>query len=74
LPLLQDFTIEDTSRDMKTEFEKAKAKADRRGYKLPPRDETVFLGEQSWMNYWAQCEEYESNPNAGRPVAPHRSA
>ena len=59
---------------MKTKFEKALSMAQERGYKLPPRTATPFLGEQAWMNYWAQCAEYERNPNAGRPVVPHRSA
>jgi len=59
---------------MKTEYEKALSQAKENGYKLPPRDAAVFLGERAWMNYWAQCDAYALNPNAGRPVVPHRSA
>lgn len=29
---------------------------------------------ESWVAYWKQCDEYERNPDSGRPVPPHRSA
>jgi hypothetical protein len=46
--------------------------ATEKGWKLPPLNDP-FLA-HSWNIYWAQCEEYERNQEAGRPVAPHRSA
>jgi hypothetical protein len=53
----------------KTEFEKARSLAMRKGWRTPP-----FLpcGEKTWINYWNQCAEYERDPEAGRPVVPHR--
>ena len=46
--------------------------ATEKGWKLPATNTT--LPAHSWNHYWAQCEEYERNPSAGRPVVPHRSA
>lgn len=43
-----------------------------KGWKLPATNSPIPA--HSWNNYWSQCEEYERNPNAGRPVIPHRSA
>jgi hypothetical protein len=46
--------------------------ATEKGWNLPATSNTIPA--HSWNNYWAQYEEYERNPNVGRPSVPHRSA
>lgn len=54
-----------------SEYKKWLKKAQAKGWKTPVNTE---LPEHSWIAYWKACDEYELNPNAGRPVVPHRSA
>ncbi len=56
----------------RTEFDLALTNAVRHGWKTPPSNPPC--GEAAWMNFWRQCEAYEKDPNAGRPVVLHRSA
>jgi hypothetical protein len=53
-------------------FDKLREKAKKKGWVTPPTALNAFP-DHSWVSYWEACEEYERNPNAGRPVPPHRS-
>lgn len=46
--------------------------ATEKGWRLPSVSNPFPA--HSWNAYWAQCEQHERNPEAGRPVPPHRSA
>jgi hypothetical protein len=50
-------------------FQRLFKKAQKKGWKTPTNN--VFP-EETWIAYWQACEEYERNPEAGRPVVPHR--
>lgn len=52
------------------EYEKWLKKAQQRGWKTPANN---LHPAHSWVAYWKACETYERNPEAGRPVLPHRS-
>lgn len=54
---------------MKTNYLRWLKKAQEKGWKTPTNNATQ---EASWLAYWQACEAYERNPNAGRPVVPHR--
>ncbi len=56
---------------MKAEYQKLLKEAQEKGWKTPTN---TSLPQNSWMNYWIACQQYERNPSAGRPVVPHRSA
>ena len=55
-----------------TTFERMRREAVVNGWTVPGKH-TAF-SDEVWMRYWQQCRDYESNPEKGRPVAPHRSA
>lgn len=50
-------------------YQKLLAKAMQKGWKTPSNN---TFPEAVWVRYWRDCEEYERNPAAGRPVVPHR--
>ena len=54
-----------------SEFDKWLDEAQKNGWRVP---QNMNFSAESWVNYWKQCAEYERNPDAGRPVVPHRSA
>jgi hypothetical protein len=55
-----------------SQFARWECKAKAKGWKTPTQGETFPAW--SWINYWKACEALETNPAAGRPVVPHRSA
>lgn len=53
-----------------SDYKKLLKKAEKKGWKTPINN---AIPESAWVAYWQACEEYERNPDAGRPVVPHRS-
>jgi len=45
--------------------------AQEKGWKLPATNNP--FPPESWNRYWAAMEDYQRNPENGRPVPPHRS-
>jgi len=44
--------------------------AKEKGWKLPKND---IFPPAAWNRYWAAMEDYQRNPENGRPIPPHRS-
>ena len=47
------------------EYKRLMRKAIEKNWKRPVNSSMPIA---SWINYWRQCEEYERNPDTGRPV------
>jgi hypothetical protein len=45
--------------------------AEEKGWSLPATNNP--FPSDAWNRYWAAKEEYERNPEKGRPIPPHRS-
>ena len=41
-----------------------------KGWKVPMND---AFPKYSWIAFWKACDNYERNPESGRPVPPHRT-
>lgn len=44
--------------------------AKRKGWSIP-RSST--FDQEAWLAHWKACQDYEDNPQHGRPVVPHRT-
>lgn len=43
------------------------------GYSMPETPGAHSHGERVWVSYWEGCIAHAQNPDAGRPIIPHRS-
>lgn len=54
-------------------FNKLLRLAKANGWKTPTVVELDIHGEKTWVNYWMGCDRLKKDPNAGRPIIPHRT-
>ena len=58
-----------------TEYYTLRKKAVERNWKTAPHNSALNAEtwDHAWIAYWRAMENYEANPDSGRPVPPHRS-
>ncbi len=52
-------------------FKKLLRRATKNGWAVPP--ENTPFSDDAWIRYWQAMELYSVEPNAGRPIPPHRT-
>ena len=73
LPEESNYLIKVIRQRGKSEYNMLREKAIEKGWKIAPHKSPLNADtwDHAWIAYWRAMENYEANPDIGRPIPPH---